>query len=392
MNQSSDYSDSSDSESDSDAGPRLGLDSLSSSTLSALQEFLAEKQEQETRFQEYQSNKNLDNNEENNKDDKMLLYGQHVPKPRDTSDIVADSDSSAQTKTLGASEDKGNSQNQKSQGLPSTKLKSKAGDISLFQENWGLSQFWYSEDTACTLARAIVAASKGTGTVAILSAPTLYSALKELNPPNFNQIVLFEYDTRFETLTPNPTKNFVKYDYRKPLDVSRGCDLILNQSNGESGRNTNTSGTDTNTSDTDTNRSGTDRNTSGTDHCSESNKNNPLQNMFDVIYADPPYLNKNCVQCVAKTMSFLARKKKHSSDDQVGTGDAKILSDDCKLLYCTGYMMRHLVKEALDLDACVFRPEHEGNLANPFRCYVNFQENVHLKGIDIHEVIDGTST
>ena len=58
-----------------------------------------------------------------------------------------------------------------------------------------------------------------------------------------------------------------------------------------------------------------------------------------------------------------------------------------KLMYCTGYMMRTLVKRELDLDACVFRPEHEGNLANPFRCYVNFEEPTYLQGIDKEEIV-----
>jgi len=45
-----------------------------------------------------------------------------------------------------------------------------------WKEDWQLSQFWYSEETALSLARAVITCVQGGGRVACISAPTLYKA------------------------------------------------------------------------------------------------------------------------------------------------------------------------------------------------------------------------
>merc|ERR1712202_116426 len=52
-----------------------------------------------------------------------------------------------------------------------------------WKEDWQLSQFWYSDETANQLAKAVVGEE---GRVACVSAPTLYRALKKLNKPKLS--------------------------------------------------------------------------------------------------------------------------------------------------------------------------------------------------------------
>ena len=48
-----------------------------------------------------------------------------------------------------------------------------------WDEDWGLSQFWYDDDTANSLARECVRVVGEGGTVACISAPTLYIAIRQ---------------------------------------------------------------------------------------------------------------------------------------------------------------------------------------------------------------------
>ncbi|KAG8272034.1 EEF1A lysine methyltransferase 1 [Homalodisca vitripennis] len=95
-----------------------------------------------------------------------------------------------------------------------------------FGEDWQLSQFWYSEETAISLAKAATAVVGYKGNIALISCPTLYKHIKSLAPDC--KVSLLEYDNRF-AITAGEA--FVQYDYNFPLDVPRElasqCDLVV---------------------------------------------------------------------------------------------------------------------------------------------------------------------
>ena len=73
-------------------------------------------------------------------------------------------------------------------------------------------QFWYTEDTARTVARAVVQAAGAGGAFACVACPSLFRALRTFFPDVRAQ--LLEYDTRFQALGC-----FSAYDYREPRAV-----------------------------------------------------------------------------------------------------------------------------------------------------------------------------
>nr|XP_033804991.1 EEF1A lysine methyltransferase 1 [Geotrypetes seraphini]XP_033804992.1 EEF1A lysine methyltransferase 1 [Geotrypetes seraphini]XP_033804993.1 EEF1A lysine methyltransferase 1 [Geotrypetes seraphini] len=72
---------------------------------------------------------------------------------------------------------------------------------------------------------------------------------------------------------------------------------------------------------------------------------------FDLILADPPYLSEECLRKTSETIQYLKKGK---------------------VILCTGAIMEELVAKFLDLKMCNFIPKHARNLANEFRCYVNY--------------------
>ena len=119
-----------------------------------------------------------------------------------------------------------------------------------WKEDWQLSQFWYSNETAETLARTVVECVGGGGRVACVSAPTLYRACKKLDPHPDVNFDLFEYDKRFAVYG----SNFHFYDYKSPLDINRD-----------------------------------------------------LREQFDLVFADPPFLSEECLTKTMVTVKFLTK-------------------------------------------------------------------------------------
>ncbi|XP_020220426.1 EEF1A lysine methyltransferase 1-like [Cajanus cajan] len=78
---------------------------------------------------------------------------------------------------------------------------SAAGDseVSLVSEDWRLSQFWYSAETATTVAQEVLTlCAAANSRVACIACPTLYAYLKNMDPGV--SVQLLEYDKRFEQL------------------------------------------------------------------------------------------------------------------------------------------------------------------------------------------------
>lgn len=84
-----------------------------------------------------------------------------------------------------------------------------------------------------------------------MSAPTLYKKVLEIKPDGC-EVVLFEYDQRFAMYGDY----FVFYDYKDPLNIP-----------------------------------------------------DKYQGSFDVVFADPPFLSKDCFVKVSKTVKYLMKDK-----------------------------------------------------------------------------------
>uniref|UniRef100_A0A0K0DIZ9 Protein-lysine N-methyltransferase n=1 Tax=Angiostrongylus cantonensis TaxID=6313 RepID=A0A0K0DIZ9_ANGCA len=124
-------------------------------------------------------------------------------------------------------------------------------DVDIIKEDWQLSQFWYSKETALHLCRELSYAAGSTGRVACISCPTVVQYFLETDENVLSnvKVTLFEYDHRFERKFPH---HYVPYDYRRPISV-------------------------------------------------------PILAVFDVVIADPPFLSAECLEKVAQTVRFLGK-------------------------------------------------------------------------------------
>uniref|UniRef100_A0A0D9RZV1 EEF1A lysine methyltransferase 1 n=1 Tax=Chlorocebus sabaeus TaxID=60711 RepID=A0A0D9RZV1_CHLSB len=171
-------------------------------------------------------------------------------------------------------------------------------NIGIIEENWQLSQFWYSQETALRLAQEAIAAVGEGGRIACVSAPSVYQKLRELCRENFT-VYIFEYDKRFAMYG----EEFIFYDYNNPSDLPERI----------------------------------------------------AAHSFDIVIADPPYLSEECLRKTSETIKYLTRGK---------------------ILLCTGAIMEEQAAELLGVKMCTFVPKHTRNLANEFRCYVNYDSGL----------------
>ncbi|XP_056417691.1 EEF1A lysine methyltransferase 1 [Hyla sarda] len=123
--------------------------------------------------------------------------------------------------------------------------------VGAVEEDWQLSQFWYSDKTALSLAKEAIEASGKNGRIVCVSAPSVYQKLKGLVGDEVT-VYLLEYDRRFSVYGDE----FIFYDYNNPLDLPEG-----------------------------------------------------LQHSFDVVVADPPYLSEECLCKTAQTIEYLSKGK-----------------------------------------------------------------------------------
>lgn len=138
--------------------------------------------------------------------------------------------------------------------------------MNAFQEDWNLSQFWYSEETSKVLADEILDGANSDTRIAIISAPSVYASIikrptEELPTQN---IYLLEYDDRFHIMAKD---KFVHYDFNRPEDLSRN-----------------------------------------------------LHDSFDRVLVDPPFLSEEC-QTKASVAAKLLSKKDGSTRTIVCTGE-----------------------------------------------------------------------
>ncbi|XP_068150652.1 protein-lysine N-methyltransferase CG9154 [Drosophila tropicalis] len=130
----------------------------------------------------------------------------------------------------------------------------KTGREAKFEEDWQLSQFWYSERTKNTLRDVVRELVKEHGdkdfTIALLSCPSLYKNIKDIH----DKVHIFEYDRRFEAYG----SDFVHYDFNC---IDQNADYLK------------------------------------THH-----------NSYDLIIADPPFLSQECMEKMSQIILKLQRK------------------------------------------------------------------------------------
>ncbi|XP_013883947.1 EEF1A lysine methyltransferase 1 isoform X2 [Austrofundulus limnaeus] len=124
--------------------------------------------------------------------------------------------------------------------------------VGAVEEDWRMSQFWYSDETAAQLAEEVLREAGEGGRVACVSAPSVYQKLKQGGSDRVSAVV-FEYDRRFSAYG----QDFIFYDYNEPLSLP----------------------------------------------CSVAPRS------FDMVLADPPYLSQECLSKVAQTIRFLSKDK-----------------------------------------------------------------------------------
>ncbi|MCJ1256360.1 hypothetical protein MMC24_004181 [Lignoscripta atroalba] len=106
--------------------------------------------------------------------------------------------------------------------------------MEMFTEDWNASQFWYSDDTATILAKQLLEGATRETSIAVVSAPSVFIQMKNLlasqEPctlfpkglwrqasqahPTTSRVCLLEFDGRFGVF-----KEFVHYDFQSPLKL-----------------------------------------------------------------------------------------------------------------------------------------------------------------------------
>lgn len=185
--------------------------------------------------------------------------------------------------------------------------------IDAFQEDWQLSQFWYADETAAILGRALLEGADDETVIVIASAPSVYAAIKNFHPEEIptEHIYLLEYDTRFEILAG--ASHFSFYDYNTPEKIPE-----------------------------------------------------KLRHKCHRLLIDPPFLEEEC-----QTKSAMAASNLLVTDETAKTkfGDTKF-----KLITSTGERMNSVVKRNYpSTEETSFLPEHKNGLSNEFRCYASFE-------------------
>lgn len=127
--------------------------------------------------------------------------------------------------------------------------------VGAVKEDWRMSQFWYSDETATRLAEEVVREAGEGGRIACVSSPSVYQKLKQGVVEGSDRVsaVVLEYDRRFATYGDD----FIFYDYNEPLSFPAS---VAPQS-------------------------------------------------FDIVLADPPYLSGECLSKVTQTIKYLSKGK-----------------------------------------------------------------------------------
>lgn len=184
--------------------------------------------------------------------------------------------------------------------------------IDAFQEDWQLSQFWYDDDTAMTLARALLEGADESTVIAVASAPSVYAAIKKIPQSELptQHIYICEYDRRFALLGGD---KYFFYDYNNPENVPE-----------------------------------------------------ELHHKCHRVLIDPPFLEEDCQ---TKSAEFARNLLAKDLGKKTKTGEPQF-----KLISSTGERMHAIILKLYpETKVTDFLPKHKNGLSNEFRCYASFE-------------------
>ncbi|KAI1371913.1 putative N6-adenine methyltransferase-domain-containing protein [Hypoxylon crocopeplum] len=185
--------------------------------------------------------------------------------------------------------------------------------MDVFTEDWNESQFWYSDETATLLAKQLLHGVREDEVIAVVSAPSVFVALKNLlntadaNTPKPQKVYLLEHDQRFSIFP-----EFVFYDFQQPIKLPAH-----------------------------------------------------LKGSVDRIICDPPFLSEDCQTKAALTVRWVSRPSS-GADSRPRP----------RLIVCTGERMETLVTKlyrSFGARTTTYEPRHARGLSNEFYCYANFE-------------------
>nr|CAG4637218.1 EOG090X0ABW [Ceriodaphnia reticulata] len=99
-------------------------------------------------------------------------------------------------------------------------------DEVVLEEDWQLSQFWYDDNTSEVLAKEALRLAGSEGSIACLSCPTLYKHLRKVKPSSV-KIHLFEYDTRFSVYGSDFTFYDYRSPLEVPKELGSSFDVVV---------------------------------------------------------------------------------------------------------------------------------------------------------------------
>lgn len=152
--------------------------------------------------------------------------------------------------------------------------------MDLFKEDWQLSQFWYNDKTADTLAKELLQGANKDTWIIIVSAPSVYGALNKLPKEEIptEHIYLLEFDDRFKILSG--ADRFAHYDFSRPLELPR-----------------------------------------------------EYKNRFDRVLIDPPFLSQDCQTKAAVTARWLLKPETESDQTRTIVCTGERMGDLIKKVY-----------------------------------------------------------
>ncbi|CAM9520305.1 unnamed protein product [Hapterophycus canaliculatus] len=193
----------------------------------------------------------------------------------------------------------------------------------LVTEDFGLSQFWYDNDTQKAMAREVLREARG-GRAAIISAPSVMNGIKLLKSDGWScgegggaTVYIFEYDRRFDQAYP---ESFVYYDFNDPLTVP-----------------------------------------------------DDLRQSVDYILMDPPYLNTECIGKFLETADVIARRPRAVVGGEAdGEGQEESSPGVTPIMFITSPMNHAYLREKMGLRRTAFQLAFKSKFATPMSLYTNY--------------------
>ncbi|KAI5863593.1 putative N6-adenine methyltransferase-domain-containing protein [Durotheca rogersii] len=182
--------------------------------------------------------------------------------------------------------------------------------MDLFTEDWNESQFWYSDETATVLAKQLLDGVSEHEVVAVVSAPSVFVALKNLlneadeASPRPKKVYLLEHDHRFAVFP-----EFVFYDFNHPTKLPV-----------------------------------------------------ELKGGVDRVICDPPFLSEDCQTKTALTVRWMSRPAPGPHPRLIVCTGERMESLITQKLYRSSGAL-----------TTTYEPRHARGLGNEFYCYANFE-------------------